>query len=70
MEVEFRNLIVTIADISSPKEAYNALCQGLAGIESITGTNVEWWSDTYEVRDDSHEVVESGDTTALFPKVD
>jgi hypothetical protein len=64
-ETEFRNVTVTIADVT-PREAYDALCQALASIESITGTSCEFTTDTYVERDDKTESLEK-DTSELWP---
>lgn len=42
MEVEFRNMTIKVLNVSSAKEAYELLCNGLGSMPGI-----EFTSDTY-----------------------
>lgn len=70
VEVEFRNISVTVANVKDAQEAYTYLCEALASMED-SGLLVEWTTDTYVVLHRSaSEWSEERPTSDLFPKMD
>lgn len=68
MEVEFRNITITIGNVTSPKEAYDVLCDLLGSPEAQVA---EWTTDTYVVHTGNHDVdatATAHDTYELFPE--
>jgi hypothetical protein len=64
MEVEFRNITITVANVSSAKEAYQVVTDLLANALP----NIEWTSDKYVVHPDTYtpDELEERDTEELF----
>jgi hypothetical protein len=64
MEVEFRNITITVANVSSAKEAYQVLTDLLANALP----NIEWTSDKYVVHPHVHTInePEERDTDELW----
>jgi hypothetical protein len=65
IEVEFRNITITIAGVETPTEAYDRLC-GILGENSRY--DVEWMTDTYVIHDKDGEPSAERSTSELFPK--
>jgi hypothetical protein len=68
VEVEFRNVTITIGNAKDPQQAYDLLCSALGRLEE-DGHPVEWQTDTYltHLRQYGSEPEERS-TSELFPK--
>lgn len=55
MEVEFRNVTITITNVQNAREAYTKLCSGLTAMDS------EWTTDSYIV----YPGTKAGDTESV-----
>jgi hypothetical protein len=64
MEVEFRNVTITVANVTDAKQAYNRLCRALGSIAC------EWQTDAYiayEPTEQAYADAKERDTSELFP---
>lgn len=61
MEVEFRNVTITLANVKDARQAYDRLCHLLAQYEPI-----EWTTDTYVVHPEAGEPDIARSTNDLF----
>lgn len=68
MEVEFRNVTITIGNVRDARQAYDQLCDVLGG---PTNPCIEFTTDTFVVYEDNRTAdkqAEEHDTAELFPE--